>query len=94
VRKQIPEATVEQSLDRALARDDGCDADHRLRSLYRIFVILAQSTVAAEPGKCSFDNPRQTRDLAQPFRKRHILVDTLGLPIANRVEPASVEALV
>ena len=23
-------------------------------------------------------------------RKRHILVDTLGLPIANRVEPANV----
>jgi len=45
-----------------------------------------QSVITTERGGIrGFDGHKRVKG-----RKRHILVDTLGLPIANRVEPANI----
>src|SRR3954454_4380974 len=58
------------------ALTNGCDIDHRLRTLYRIFVVFAESPVAAEPCKCPFHNPRQTDN----FEGTLLPFDDLQLP--------------
>src|SRR6516164_3016076 len=51
-----------------------------------VVIMDAQSVKTTERGGTrGFDPHKRVRG-----RKRHILVDTLGLPIANRVEPASI----
>jgi putative transposase len=50
-----------------------------------VVIMDGQSVKTAEQGGArGFDGHKRVKG-----RKRHILVDTLGLPIANRVEPAN-----
>jgi putative transposase len=50
-----------------------------------VVIMDSQSVKTTERGGvCGFDGHKRLKG-----RKRHILVDTLGLPIANRVEPAN-----
>jgi hypothetical protein len=42
---------------------NACDVDHRLGSLHCVFVVFAESAIAAEPSKASLYNPGQASDL-------------------------------
>lgn len=41
--------------------------DHGLRRLYHVFVVFAESTIAAEPSEAAFHYPCQTRNLETPL---------------------------
>jgi hypothetical protein len=42
---------------------DGCDIDQSLRRLHHIFVVFAESAIAAKPSKAALHNPGQAGDL-------------------------------
>jgi hypothetical protein len=52
-------------------QSNGGDVDHRLRGLHRVFVVFAHSTVAPEPGKTPFHNPREASDLERSLSSLH-----------------------
>src|SRR5690242_18974577 len=51
----------------------GSDIDHQFRRLHAIFVIFAEPTIPAEPGKAAFDDPRQSGDLESTLPPLHEL---------------------
>ena len=42
---------------------NGCNVDHGLRRLHRVFVVFAESAIATEPSEASLHDPGQARDL-------------------------------
>lgn len=59
--------------------------DHRLAGFGPVFVVLAQSSIVAKPGKGSFDNPSSGQDL----EPRRCSMNNFENPLANAMDPSN-----